>query len=63
MNIIIHRHNLSVYPSQVLRNVLEQIYELYWESETPDLSALRNDIKVPDRGANLADNQYVLLKD
>lgn len=63
MNIILHRHNLAAYPSQALRNAVEQIYELYWESETPDLSALRNDNKVPDRGANLADNEYVLLRD
>lgn len=59
MNSIVRHHNRTVYSSQALRHVAEQIDELYWASGAPDtvLTGYGDDVLV--KGINLNDSEWV----
>ena len=60
MNLIVRHHNRAAYPLQVLRDVAEQIYELYWESGEPDLDVRGEGSTTLERGADLKDHNNIL---
>ena len=58
MNSIIRHHNRTVYSSQTIRHVAEQIDRLYWVSGEPDVHSGEVDEGLVGREVDLRDAKY-----
>ncbi|MCJ1410259.1 hypothetical protein MMC19_004344 [Ptychographa xylographoides] len=59
-NTIVRHHNRTVYPSQALRHIAEQIDALYWAAGAPDPHSGEVDDGVITRDADLRDHETIL---
>lgn len=60
LNTLLRHHNRTVYSSQSLRHVAEQIDALFWEAGAPPLRSDDADADVIDRDADLKDHETIL---
>jgi len=60
LNTLLRHHNRTVYSSQSLRHVAEQIDAFFWEGGAPPLHSEEVDTDVIDRDADLRDHETIL---
>lgn len=60
VNSIVRHHNRTVYSSQTIHHVAEQIDRLYWASGEPDVHTGEAEDGLVGREVNLRDAEYAL---